>query len=107
MVRENRSTEEWKVLNAAMARIRAGVMAVVFGMVGGVGLFVATIWLVVRGGSNVGKHLGLLSNYFPGYTVTIGGAFLGLVYGALVGAIVGWLVAWIYNRVAGSRNHVG
>jgi ABC-type nitrate/sulfonate/bicarbonate transport system permease component len=79
-------------------------MAVVFGMVGGVGLSLATAWLVIRGGENVGKHLGLLRYYFPGYSVTWSGTVLGLFYGALVGALVGWLVAWIYNRVAARRN---
>lgn len=94
------ATRERELLAAAVARLRAGVMAVVFGMVGGAGLFLATVWLLVRGGTNVGKHLSLLGHYFPGYAVTWPGSFLGLFYGALTGAVVGWLVAWVYNRVA-------
>lgn len=101
MVDETRSNvDEWQQLNAAIARLRAGVMAVVFGMVGGFGLFAATVWLLIRGGPNVGQHLRLLVNYFPGYSVTWQGAIIGLVYGTLVGAGIGWMVAWIYNRVA-------
>lgn len=75
-------------------------MAIVFGMVGGVGLLLATVWLLIKGGDPVGPTLGLLGNYFPGYAVTWPGALIGFVYGALMGAIAGWSTAWIYNRVA-------
>ena len=87
----------------AVARLRAGVMAAVFGMTAGTGLFLATAWLVIRGGKNVGQHLSLLRFYFPGYSVTWGGAFVGFVYGAAVGAAAGFLLAWIYNRLADWR----
>lgn len=101
------NAEQWDLIQSAVARLRASVMAVVFGLTGGIGLWFATIWLVLRGGQNVGYHLGLLSNYFPGYTVSWGGAFLGLCYGAIVGGLVGWSLAWIYNRVADMRNGRG
>jgi len=91
---------EWRELNRAVARLRAGVMAVVFGMFGGGSLFLATVWLLLRGGENVGKHLSLLHHYFPGYSVTWGGAIVGLLYGAAVGAVLGWAVSWVYNLVA-------
>jgi len=78
-------------------------MAVTFGLVGGTGLFVLTAWLLVRGGDPVGPHLALLNNYFPGYSVSWPGAFIGLAYGALVGALVGWSTAWLYNWIAASR----
>lgn len=96
--------DERALIQAAVVRMRARIMAVVFGMVGGVGLFGATIWLLVRGGKQVGKTLNLLNNYFPGYEVSWSGAFLGFVYGAIVGAALGWAVAWIYNRVADRRD---
>jgi hypothetical protein len=90
-----------RLIEAAIARMRAGVMAIVFALVCGTGLFLATAWLLMRGGPNVGQTLGLLRHYFPGYSVTWPGSLLGFLYGALVGGIVGGLVAWIYNRVAG------
>jgi hypothetical protein len=92
--------DEERLIESAIARMRAGIMALVFAMVGGTGLFLATAWLLVRGGTNVGQTLGLLGHYFPGYTVTWVGSLVGLVYGAAVGAIVGGSVAWIYNRIA-------
>jgi len=95
---------EQELIRTATVRLRSRVMAMVFGMLGGTGLFVATIWLVARGGHDVGVHLALLGNYFPGYTVTWTGAFVGLFYGALLGAIAGWSVAWLYNQVVDRRS---
>jgi len=104
MERSTASREDL-ILRRAVARLRAGVMAVTLGMSGGVGLFIATVWLLVRGGENVGQHLGLLSNYLPGYSVTWGGALVGLIYGAVVGAMLGASIAWIYNMIALYRNN--
>ena len=95
---------EQDLIQTAIVRLRSRVMAMVFGMLGGTGLFVATIWLLARQGYDVGRHLNLLSNFFPGYTVTWPGAFIGFFYGALVGAILGWSVAWLYNLVAEKRH---
>jgi hypothetical protein len=96
--------QDWSIIGSAIARLRASVMAVAFGLTGGVGLFAATAWLLVRGGKYVGYHLSLLNNYFPGYSVTWPGAFVGLFYGALAGGALGWTVAWIYNKVADVRH---
>ena len=95
--------KEIQLIRAAVARLRAAIMALVFGFVGGTSLAVATLWLVVRGGRDVGQHLGLFRNYFPGYTVTWTGGLLGFFYGALVGAGIGWTIAWIYNKIADWR----
>lgn len=97
------TSREERIIRGAVARLRAGIMAIVFGMVGGVGLLLATAWLLVKGGNPVGPTLGLLGNYFPGYSVTWPGALIGFVYGTLVGGAAGWSTAWIYNRVASRR----
>jgi hypothetical protein len=94
-------------LRTAIARLRASIVAVVFGLTAGGGLMVATAWLVIRGGEEVGPHLGLLRHYLPGYSVTWPGAMLGLIYGTLIGAIVGFAVAWVYNRIADGRQAGG
>lgn len=103
MSKREATSRDVELIAAAVARLRAGIMALVFAFCGGLGLFLATVWLLVRGGPNVGEHLGLLSNYFPGYRVSWAGSLLGLVYGALVGAAVGYSLAWIYNRLARGR----
>ncbi|HET9334317.1 MAG TPA: hypothetical protein VFQ21_12135 [Gemmatimonadota bacterium] len=97
------TSEELGLIETAVARLRAGILAIVFGMVGGAGLFVATAWLLVKGGENVGATLGLLGNYLPGYAVTWPGAVVGLLYGAAIGAAMGWTLARVYNRLARRR----
>lgn len=97
------TSTERRLVRASIVRLRARVTALVFACAGGVGLFVATAWLVIRGGPRVGEHLLLLNNYFPGYEVTWVGSFLGLFYGAGLGAVVGWLLAWLYNVLADRR----
>ena len=97
------SEREALAIRAAVARLRTGIVAVAMGTMGGLVLFLATAWLLIRDGQNVGATLGLLSNYYPGYSVTWPGAVVGFVYGALTGALAGGALAWIYNRVALSR----
>ena len=83
----------------AIIKMQAGVLSLVFAVIGGLGLFVMTAWLVLKGGPMVGLHLQLLNNYFPGYSVTWVGAFIGFFYGALLGAITGYVIGKIYNSV--------
>ncbi|MBA4389177.1 MAG: hypothetical protein C0404_14485 [Verrucomicrobia bacterium] len=107
MVEKSRIDQEWELLDHTVARLRAGVMAVVFGMTCGCALFAATAWLLLRGGENVGAHLNLLGNYFPGYRVTWPGAFIGFFYAGITGAVIAWCVAWIYNVVVHWRRKEG
>ena len=97
------TTDERKVIEAAVARLRAGILAIVFAMLCGTGLFVATAWLLIKGGQNVGATLGLLGNYLPGYAVSWPGSIVGLVYGTVIGGAMGWSLARIYNRLARGR----
>lgn len=97
-------SREGQLIETAIVRLRSRVMATVFALVGGTGVFLATAWLLVRGGPSVGLHLNLLSNYFPGYSVTWLGSLIGFVYGCIVGGVVGWSLAWIYNRVTDIRH---
>lgn len=83
--------------------LQAGVLAFAGAILGGGGLFLMTVWLLVKGGEEVGPHLGLLGNYFPGYAVTWAGAVIGLGWGALTGAAVGATIGVVYNLVAAAR----
>ena len=73
---------------------------IALGMLFGLGLFAATLFLVIKGGDDVGQHLSLLGQYFPFYQVTWLGAFLGFAYAFVVGYAVGRLVCMFYNRAA-------
>ena len=103
------TAEEWSQIGRAIARLRASVMATVFGFTGGFVLFLATIWLVItsKPGVEVGPTLSLLNNYFPGYSVSVGGSILGFLYGALTGAVIGWVVATVYNSIVSLRRGNG
>ncbi len=81
-------------------RANRNVLGLTLGLLCGFGLFVATLVLVIKGGPNVGAHLGLLNQFFPGYRVTMAGSFLGPLYGFAVGHVSGWIVATVYNGVA-------
>jgi hypothetical protein len=98
-----RADPELVLVERSIARIRAGITAIVAGMIGGFVLFAATLWLVIKGGPNVGQNLGLLRAYYPGYSVSWIGSLIGLAYGAVTGAAIGWSVAWLYNILASWR----
>lgn len=99
------SDQQLVLVARTIARLRAGIVAVVSAMVTGFGLFAATLWLVIKGGPTVGQNLGLLRAYFPGYSVTWGGSFIGFAYGALTGAVLGWSVASLYNLLVRWRSN--
>ena len=90
-------------ISRAVAKIQGGVLALVCGLMGGLGLFIATVWLLLEGGPQVGSHLQLLSHYFIGYSVTWAGSFVGFFYGALTGGLLGWAIGFIYTKVVRIR----
>jgi hypothetical protein len=100
MTRQPQKADE---ISQALARIKATALALVCALIAGAGVFVMTIWLVIKDGPQAGRHLQLLSNYFPGYTVTWSGALLGFLYGAVIGGAVGLAVGRIYNRIVNAR----
>jgi hypothetical protein len=88
-----------EVIIDAFARLDRTALGFASGTLSGLFVFLATIFLVLKGGEVVGPNLALLGQFFLGYTVTIPGAFIGLVYGFIVGFVVGWLVALLRNSV--------
>jgi small-conductance mechanosensitive channel len=91
-------------LSHKVAKIQAKILAFVMAVICGLGVFLMTAWLLIKGGTNVGAHLKLLSQYFIGYSVTWTGSFVGLLYGSLIGWIIGWLIGLIYNNIVGIRH---
>jgi len=67
------------------------------GTVTGLAVCVATLWLIIKGGPVVGPKMGLLAQYFGGYTVTYKGALVGCLYGFVAGFCSGWLFAFLRN----------
>lgn len=94
--------DEQEALHRAIMRLNERAWGIAFGLIAGIGLFVATNVLVVKGGESVGQHLALLAIYFPGYRVTFLGSVVGFIYAFVLGYILGRLIGVIYNRVAGA-----
>jgi hypothetical protein len=51
-------------LFSSVLLLNAKVVGLALGLIFGLGIFVATNWLVIKGGDRVGPHLILLSQYF-------------------------------------------
>lgn len=96
---ENVSKEE-ELITSAVVRLNAAFLGVVAGLIFGLGLFIATNWLVLKGGPHPGAHLRLISQYFPGYSVTFIGSLVGFIYAFFVGFIGGSIVGVVYNKLA-------
>lgn len=92
-------------LHKAVIRLNGNVLGIVLGFVAGLVVFAATNFLIIKGGENVGQHLGLLGNFFYGYSVTFIGSIIGFLYGLATGYIIGFLIGWVYNSVVNFKTH--
>jgi hypothetical protein len=87
-------------IDRAIVLLNAKLLGVVLGILTGAGLFLATNFLVLKGGPRVGVHLALLSQFFPGYRVTFLGSIVGFCYAFVVGFLMGVVLGSVYNKVA-------
>jgi hypothetical protein len=60
-------------------------------------LTVAIAWKGAPPGVPVGPHLAHLANYFPGYSVSLLGAWAGSGYAGMLGGICGLILATLWN----------
>lgn len=79
------------------SRIHSLAFGIATGTTGAVVLLLATIWLLLKGGDVVGPNLGLLSNYFFAYSMSLKGAIAGGLQAFAWGFLFGWLGAFIRN----------
>ena len=91
----NKAIEE--IVLTRVVRLDALIQGIVSGIVLGLGIFIATNWLILKGGDPIGPHLSLLGQYFIGYRVTFVGSLIGFGYGFVTGFVGGYAVARIYN----------
>jgi protoporphyrinogen oxidase len=92
-----------EALEAALSRVFMKLDSVALGIsigaLSGAILFLATLLLVFKGGDVIGPTLGLLRNYFPGYSVSPLGSLLGAIYGFVSGFVGGWIFAFLRNAI--------
>ena len=67
------------------------------GVASAVMLAASTIAVFASGDADMTKGLGLLSNYFSGYSVSLTGAVAGALWAFAAGFAVGWLIAFTRN----------
>ncbi len=84
------------VLDGAVPKLDPLSLGMSLGVVAGLGLLLATLFVLLRGG-DMGQTLVLLNEFFPGYTVTAVGALVGLGYGFFTGFSLGWGYAFLRN----------
>ena len=87
-------------IDKAIILLNAKLLGIVLGILFGAGLFLATNFLVLKGGPHVGEHLGLLAAFFPGYRVTFFGSIIGFGYAFVTGFLAGMVLGSVYNKVA-------
>ncbi|HEX9015282.1 MAG TPA: hypothetical protein VF960_04685, partial [Chloroflexota bacterium] len=85
------------VVNRVFVKLDRLAFGASVGLSTGLVVFLATLALVLKGGAVVGPNLGLLGQFFPGYSVTWEGSLLGLAYGVVAGFVLGWLLAFLRN----------
>ena len=111
MLKKNLDTPDDEKLFDAIRRFNVKVVGLALGLVLGTIVFIATNWLVFKGGhinsdgeTVVGPHLQLLGQFFIGYRVTFFGSIIGFAYGFAFGTLCGSAIGWIYNKIVNFRN---
>ncbi|MFC1868792.1 hypothetical protein ACFL0H_11755 [Thermodesulfobacteriota bacterium] len=99
---QNEFADQEKILKETLW-LNTKAFGLVLGFLCGIVIFLATNWLVIKGGHRVGPHLQLLSQYFIGYRVTFWGSFIGFAYAFALGTLSGAFIGWIYNKIAAFR----
>jgi hypothetical protein len=94
--------QEQVMLRSTTLRLNARAWGISLGLLLALGLFVATNFLVLKGGDSPGRHLQMLSVFFPGYRVSFVGSVVGFIYAFVVGYGLGRIVGEVYNRLASS-----
>ena len=100
---EINSKEEERLIHAVVF-LNAKILGLILGIIFGLIIFIATNWLVLKGGSVVGPHLQLLGQFFLGYKVSFAGSIIGFFWGFAVGSLCGTTIGWVYNRIVELRN---
>ncbi len=91
---------EDEAITKVVVRMSAKLTGLVLGLICGVALCLATIWLVIKGGPHPGAHLILLRQYFPGYSISVLGSLVGFLYAFIIGFVSGAAIGILYNRLA-------
>ena len=87
-------------MDRAIILLNGKLLGIALGLFSGTALFLMTIFLVIKGGPHPGEHLNLLSEFFPGYSVSYLGSIIGFGYALVTGFISGLVLGAVYNSFA-------
>ncbi len=88
------------VFNRGVA-LNTWALAITLAVGAGLALFFATVFSMIMHGSFAGGYLNLLAVFFPGYSVSPVGAFIGFFWAALFAGLSGAFVYQVYVRSLG------
>jgi hypothetical protein len=72
--------------------------AITCGLLMGLGLFLATWWIIILDGPS--DRMTFIGQVYRGYGLNGMGSLVGLIWGLVDGAIGGAIFAWLYNSLA-------
>ena len=79
-------------------KLNINAFALTCGILGGVGLFLLTWWLILTDGATGEKTL--IGRIYLGYCISPLGSIVGLLWAFVDGLICGAILAWLYNFLA-------
>lgn len=91
-----------KLLYAAI-RFNARMLGLTAAILSAFIMYFATHISLAKWGDSSGNYLGLLAVFFPGYSVSAKGAFVGAFWGAVYSGLFFFLSYRLYGRVLGTR----
>ena len=100
-------TNSNKLARVGLLRLDAIAQGITIGLLCAMIVFLATNWLILKGGEVVGPNLALLAQFFPGYRVTFFGSVVGFFWAFVYGAAAGYFVSSVYNRIVALRDKRG
>ncbi len=102
---QNSDTAE-KLIVQSLAKLDGKALGISIGLLFGLATFLATNFLLYKGGDVIGPNLALLGQFFIGYEVSFTGSLVGMVYGLMAGFVIGWLIAFVRNFVVTIYLHI-
>ena len=91
-----------KLLKTAI-RFNARILGLTAGTLAAVVIYIATQASIVKWGDDSGGYLGLLAIFFPGYSVSSIGAWVGAFWAFIYFGTCSWLSYRVYGKVLGTR----
>jgi len=80
-------------------KLNTKAFALTCGLVWGIGLMLITWWIMLMDGAT--GEITFIGKVYRGYSISLGGSFMGLVWGLIDGAIGGAILAGVYNYFTG------